>query len=168
MMVRAPGGPRNVVCSDLVELRDVTATMLSYGACDLPNYMDAQPLPALGLDQATPREFIVGAISHGWMVIDGYWKLYKYAGGETMLFNLRNDPQEQQNLIGDPTPFEVYRELDSRLCSQVMADHLFAMHDRLASPNDLAISNEFGHERWNWSFPSPVSWARQGPRDVSR
>lgn len=72
MMVRAPGGPRTVVCSDLVELRDVTATMLRYGACDLPNYMDAQPLPALGLDQATPREFIVGAMSHGWMVIDGY------------------------------------------------------------------------------------------------
>ena len=163
-----PCGPQGVVCHDLVALRDTTATMVRYGGVELPRYMDAQPLPELGFDETPPRDFIVGAMSHAWMIIEGPWKLVKYADGETMLFNLVEDPHERDNRIDDPGRFDLYRQLDTQLTSQIMADQLFAMHDRLPCSVDLAISDAFGHEGWNWSYPSPVSWAKSGPRDVSR
>ena len=76
-----------------------------------------------------------------------------------MLFDLKTDSQEQRNLIDDPKHMEVVRRLDAELTDQVMSDILFAMHDRRASFNSLALDAEFGHQGWNWSYPSPASFA---------
>lgn len=75
MMARAPAGPEPSCAptwSNCVTSRPPCSAM-GHATCLIT--WTRNRCPALGLDQATPREFIVGAMSHGWMVIDRYWKL---------------------------------------------------------------------------------------------
>ena len=156
LLVRAPGRGEGSTCSDLVELRDVTATMLALAGCDLPVYMDAQPLPGLGLDGPPPRSHIFGILAGCWMAFDGRHKLCKYSSGEAMLFDLDNDRQEQDNLIADPSYTEVYRRLDAALTLELMSSMSFAMHDRMPRPDSMSVDEDVGREGWAWRFPSSV------------
>ncbi|MCH7801951.1 MAG: sulfatase-like hydrolase/transferase, partial [Chloroflexi bacterium] len=49
LLARIPNGPAGQVCNDLVELRDVTATMLTSAGVSIPTHMDSRPLPGLGV-----------------------------------------------------------------------------------------------------------------------
>jgi hypothetical protein len=51
-------------------------------------------------------------LTDGWCNFDGEWKLAKYATGESVLFNLIDDPDEQRNLAPDPDYSELFRRLD--------------------------------------------------------
>lgn len=159
LLVSAPGGLRGVANRDLVELRDVTATMLRLTGCDQPVYMDAQVLPGLGLDEPPPRTRIFGMLTKGWMAFDGEWKLCKYSIGEPLLFNLKDDPQELRNLAADPAYGEVYRRLDAELTHEVMQSMVLGMHDRLAAPYSLSSDDVMGREGWQWKFPADASEA---------
>ena len=156
MLVRVPGREEGSTCSELVELRDVTATMLALAGCDIPGYMDSRPLPGLGLDAPSPRRHIFGMLSSAWMAFDGRYKLSKYSSGEAMLFDLRTDPDEQLNLIGGPEHAEVYRRLDSALTAELMRSMSLSMHDRMPRPHSMSEDEDMGREGWSWQFPSPV------------
>ena len=166
LLVRLPGARQGTVSDDLVELRDVTATMLRLAGCDLPAYMDSQPLPELGLSDQPPRDRIFGMLTKGWMAFDGEWKLCKYSTGQALLFNLKEDPQEQRNLAGDPKYVDVYRRLDEELTREIMGSMVLGMHDRLASPNSLSKDEEFGREGWQWRFPADASEATKVGHDT--
>ena len=155
MLVRTPGRGEGATRSELVELRDVTATMLSVAGWDIPGYMDARPLPGLGLDGASPRNHIFGMLSSAWMAFDGRYKLSKYSSGESMLFDLRTDPNEQLNLIADPELTEVYRRLDMALTDELMHSMSLSMHDRMPRPYSMSEDVDMGREGWTWSFPAP-------------
>jgi arylsulfatase A-like enzyme len=156
LLVSAPGSEKGSTCADLVELRDVTATMLALTGCDLPAYMDAQPLPGLGLNGPSPRSHIFGMLVGAWMAFDGRYKLSKYSSGEAMLFDLDNDRQEQDNLIADPSHTRVYRRLDAALTLELMRSMSFAMHDRMPSPESMSQDEEMSREGWTWRFPVPA------------
>lgn len=159
LLVRPPGGSQASVSDDLVELRDVTATMLGLAGCDLPSYMDSQPLPGLGLSPPPPRTRIFGALTKGWMAFDGRWKLCKYSEGEALLFDLETDPTEERNLAADPAFGHVYRRLDAELTREIMNAMALGLHDRLIAPHSLAESDEFGDRGWQWRFPADASEA---------
>ena len=159
LLVRLPGESPGSVNSDLVELRDVTATMLGLAGCDLPDYMDARPLPGLGLTDLPPRSRIFGMLTKGWMAFDGRWKLCKYSTGEALLFDLERDPQEQRNLADDPAHGPVLRRLDAELTREITESTVLGMHDRLAAPYSLSRDQRFGHEGWEWTFPADASEA---------
>ena len=112
LLARISGSVPGQVCNDLVDLLDVTATMLSTAGVDIPKHMDSRPLPGLGLMGDSPRERIIGMLTDGWCNFDGEWKLAKYATGESVLFNLIVDPDEQRNLAPDPDYSELFRRLD--------------------------------------------------------
>ena len=158
LLVRAPEGAEGQVSDHLVELRDVTATMLRLAEVDVPAYMDSRPLPGLGLAGSTPRDRIFGMLTEGWMAFDGEWKLAKYATGEIVMFNLRDDPGEQRNLAGDPAYADVYRRLDAELTNEIMESVRFSMHDRLAQSGDMSQDPSFGREGWQRPFPAPVDF----------
>lgn len=61
---------QHVECDSLVKLMDVTATLLSIADTGIPKYMDALPLPNLGI-KTTEQKEIYGMNSSGWMVYDG-------------------------------------------------------------------------------------------------
>ena len=156
LLVRAPGKEEGSTCSDLVELRDVTATMLALAGCDLPGYMDSRPLPGLGLNGPPPRSHIFGMLSGAWMAFDGRYKLSKYSSGEAMLFDLDNDRHEQENLIANSDYTEIYRSLDTALTVELMRSMSFAMHDRMPLSYSASEDEDMGREGWTWRFPASV------------
>ena len=159
LLARIPNGPAGQVCNDLVELRDVTATILASAGASIPAHMDSRPLPGLGMVNDTPRDRIIGMLSDGWCNFDGEWKLAKYATGETVMFNIKNDPDEQHNLASDPAYADVYRRLDTELTLELMESYRFAMHDRLAQSGDMSQDQAFGREGWANPWPAPVDFA---------
>jgi arylsulfatase len=66
MIVRHPGVTQPKVSDALVTLTDVTATLLAAADCVVPGYMDARPLPALGLTGQDERECLFGVLRNGW------------------------------------------------------------------------------------------------------
>ena len=161
LLVRFPGAQNAEVSSELVELRDVTSTMLRYAGVEVPAYMDSQPLPNLGLTDGPPRDRIFGMLTDGWMVFDGEWKLSKYATGEIVLYNLKDDPHEQRNLAIDPTYRDVYARLDAELTLELMESMRFATHDQLAHAGDMSQNIGFGREGWQRQYPAPVDFVIQ-------
>jgi hypothetical protein len=118
--------------------------------------MDARPLPGLGLGDDAPRRDLIGALSNGWAIQRGSWRLAKYATGEAVLFDMAEDPQEQRNRIDDPGCRAVYRELDAALTAAVMAGVAGAHEAIKVGGTELSQSVDFGREGWVRPYPCPV------------
>ena len=155
LIVAPPDHTGAVVRDDLVALTDVTATLLCLGGVGVPTYMDARPLPGVGIAGATGRERLVGATGGGWMIQEGAWRLAKYATGEATLFNLDADPREGQNRLADPGCAAVARDLDSRLTSVVMDLMVEAHFPERVYVRDLSQDPAFGREGWQRRYPRP-------------
>lgn len=158
LLVRLPRGERGTR-SDLVELRDTTATMLRWAGLEVPPYMDAQSLPGVGISDAGGRDRIFGLLTDGWMNFDGRWKLARYASGEVVLFDMENDPQEQRNLINDTSYQSVRNRLEAELAAHIMESTRVAMHDRLAHSGDLSQDPRFGKHGWERPDPGRIDLA---------
>ncbi len=159
LIVRAPGTTAGTVCHDLVELGDVTATLLHFGGCAIPTHMDSIPLPDLNIPQRPEREYSIGMVSHGWMIYDGRWKLVKYNSSEILLFDLENDPDEQQNLAQDPTFQHQYLKLDASLTQAIMRSITASHYDKRVYASELAGDSSFGKEGWQRTYPQILNEA---------
>ena len=153
LIVTLPGAANTTVSDDLVTLTDVTATLLRLGGSDVPAYMDSRPLPGLGIAGATGRDHIIGALGGGWMIQEGPWRLAKYGTGETLLFNLEEDPQEQRNRIDDPGCLRPLKDLDARLTSEVMRAVVESHFAQRVYIRDMAQDQDFGREGWQRQYP---------------
>ena len=151
-----PGVASGQVSDELVELRDVTATMLKWaGIEELPVWYDAIPLPGDGMPGDNGRDRIFGMLTDGWMNYDGRFKLHRYRSGEALLFDIQNDPQEQQNLLDDPDHAETRHRLETELFTEVMTSIEAASQDRLAQHGDMSQDPGFGRESWQRTYPHP-------------
>lgn len=154
LIVRAPAMPATQTCDDLVELLDVTATLLYYAGVDAPGPLDSIPLPGVGSPHERRRDHLIGVVSNGWMIDDGTWRLAKYATGEHLLFNRADDPTEQRNLIADAASQADYRRLDARLTTAIMAAATDSHADkRLYDGASLSGDPDFGREGWQRTYP---------------
>ena len=152
MVVRHPDVGSATVSDDLVTLTDVTATLMNLAGESVPSYMDARPLTGLGLPGEDPREHIFGALRNGWMLFDGTWKLCRYSRG-THLFNLVDDPTEENNRAQDPSCSDTFHRLDVMLTSEIMrsiGDSSFAGRHLTNSS-----SADFGRVGWERGYPMP-------------
>jgi arylsulfatase len=156
MIAQGPGIPAGQVNTGLVELRDVTTTILAAAGVEIPSHMDSRPLPGIGLTDEPARERIFGMLSDGWMNYDGRWKLARYASGDTTLFDLDNDPTEQVNLATDSAHSETMRRLDLELSQEIMESMQHAFHDRLAQSGDMSQDHGFGREGWRRPWPTQI------------
>lgn len=156
LVVRAPWLGESRICSDLVSLSDITATLLSLAGCEVPPHMDSVPLPNLGLPGSVPRSSIVGMTQGGWMIYDGTWRLCKYATGENLLFDIAQDPSEQRNLFHDSSHLPTRERLDAMLTQTIMSSIRQANHDRRVYVSDLSQCPAFGREGWQRRYPRPV------------
>lgn len=158
LIVRLPGGVAAGVSSALVELRDITSTMLLLAECDVPTVMDSRPLPQLGIAEAHGRDHIIGALHDGWMVHDGRWKFHVYDTGDLLLFDLDNDPLEQHNLATDSACSEELLRLQAVLANEIMGAMQVAMNDRLVGPaTEVGLDPAFGREGYRVQFPRPYA-----------
>ena len=90
------------------------------------------------------------------MIYDGQWRLAKYATGERVLFNLLNDPWEQDNLVNHPRYQKIYSRLDSLLTQEILRSQLLSYHDRLVYARDLSQEPSFGYEGWQRPYPRDI------------
>lgn len=151
LIVRAPGIAPSVH-SSLVELTDITATLLAYGEAKPPQPQDSRPLPGLGL-ATQERSTLFGFVSNGWMAYDGRWKLCKYATGEQHLFDRATDPTEQQNRIDDPSAFAELRRLDDALTREIMRSMALSFNGQKVDTTGMSQEETFGKEGWQRPYP---------------
>ena len=154
LVVRLPDTGDGRVAVEPVTLTDITSTILSLAGCEIPAYMDSQPLPGLGLaGERAVREQITGVLVSEWMLLEGDWKLCKYRGG-SHLYNLNDDPGEQSNLIADPDCAAVVERLDTALTAQIMRsidEACFA--NRIYYGYSHSSSEDFGRVGWHRAYP---------------
>ena len=154
MLVRQPGH-RATVDESLVSLMDVTGTLLGLAGVARPAHAQSLPLPGLGLE-GPRRERLYGFLSGGVMNLDGRHKWVKYAGGESLLFDLDTDPQEQTNLADTADGRRVARRLDGELTARWLRSTQAAHSDRLVAHGPLWDSVEFGRSGWQRTYPQSL------------
>ncbi len=155
LLVHLPWAEGPTTRSELVELTDVTATILHLAGVDLPSYFDSRVLP--GVDPlAEGRPYIVGALAGGWAIDDGEWRLARYQTGEAVLFNLHNDPLEQRNLIRDLDYQGVRERLDREMSRVVLKYIQEAFFERRVYVSGLSQEAFFGYEGWQRPYPRHI------------
>lgn len=153
LLVRPPGGGEGTTNDELVELRDITATILADAGCDKPGYMDARALPGLGVGDEG-RDWVFGCLSLGWMLSDGRFKLHKYITGETALFDLETDPEESSDLSRSREHADTFARLDGMLTTEIMANLDVAFADRaVRGDGPLWTDLSFGGRGWPRRYP---------------
>lgn len=97
----APG-----VCRTPVSLLDLSATIAAhFGASIGGPGRDLAAIAGAPEDPARPvfsEYHAAGAVSGGYMLRKGRWKLHHYVGFPPELFDLQDDPEECHDLAGDP------------------------------------------------------------------
>ena len=160
MLVSHPGFNEAKVSDQLVTLTDTTATILSLAGVKVPTYMDSRPFPGLGQPNEETREHIFGALKSGWMLFDGRWKLCKYPQG-SHLFDLEEDPGEQQNRSLDPGFAGIFHRLDAMLTSEIMRSTNEAAFPGRINASFHSSSPEFGRPGSDRTYPMP--WGEAYP-----
>ena len=94
------------------------------------------------------------------MIFDGRWKLSKYSTGEVLLFDMETDPEEQHNLLRDPSHREKYIELDTLLTQSIMQSVTDGNHDQRVYTTSLSTDPTFGHRGWRRAYPQRLDGAQ--------
>jgi len=95
LVAAGPGIEPGRICEDLVELIDISATLLSAAGIKTPNNWDARPLPTQGNE---PRDHACSALGKWSMVVRDRYKLVVHQEAPDRLYDLEDDPGELTNL----------------------------------------------------------------------
>lgn len=157
LLVRLPGGMGAHESRELVELGDITATLLSLSGVEVPAMMSSRPLPGLGIP-ATPREHVTGFLQDQAMVRWKQWKLTRYRAGLVELFDVESDPREQQNRYHDPACAGVVRVMEEMLWQELFEATAFASGTLAyeCKPGRY-LDEDFCRKGWRRTYPALVS-----------
>ncbi len=118
-MIMAGPGIEAGTCDTPVSLLDVAATIPDH--FNLPFASDGTSLKEIASRPADPDRPILseyhaaGAVSGGFMLRKGRWKLNYYVGFPSELFDLEKDPEELTDLASDPGHATVMAEMEAAL-----------------------------------------------------
>lgn len=95
---------------------------------------------------------IFGATDLGFMIRSKKWKYCKYQTGANHLFDLENDPKEQQNLFECIEYKAIVEDLDRRLMKRLMHGIMQGNNDKKV--DFLENGGKAFHERgWKRTYP---------------
>lgn len=124
LIMSGPGFKKGQTSDALVELTDITPTLMELAGLEVPPGMHGRSLlPILRGEETNHREFVrctytetlQGPQSWGTMIRDRRYKLCNYHGtGMGQLFDLEEDPGEHKNLWNSPE----HAEIKSRMLVQ--------------------------------------------------
>lgn len=118
LMVVGPGVPAGVRIDAPVYLQDVMATTLQLAGVDKPDYMDFNSLlPLISGEKKKSYDLIYGGyMKLQRMICDGEFKLIYYPKiDKSILYDLKNDPLEMNDLADDPRYAEKLAGLKEKL-----------------------------------------------------
>ena len=99
LVLWGPGVRKGITIAAPATTLDLPATFLDYAGVPRPAGMDSRSLcPVLGGQQSGVREFALSGMRDWRLVTDGRYKYIRVRGGRPMLFDLREDPQENENI----------------------------------------------------------------------
>ena len=150
MIVKHPQVTGNQVQEVPVSLTDVNATMLAVAGATPNAHADCRPLYGLPDNIDNPRDYVFHANSEGTGITNQRWKLSRYANGQTLLFDLKNDPTEQVNLAYHPDHLDTMRELDTLLQQNVAQSMLDANCEKRVIRGE---PEGYGQRGWQRPYP---------------
>ena len=156
LIVRQPAMTEGLVHESPATVMDITATLLHFGGCGVPAYMDSKPLADLGVPGSEARDRVYGFVSGGAMNYEGTWKLARYANGYGALFNIDEDPAEQTNRIDDADCQEIRSTLDAQLTAHMLGsiNRAHAEKNHQTSWEDPVFCQ--GEGGWHRVYPQPI------------
>jgi len=99
LIVAGPGMREGTISPALVSLRDLSATFLDYADAPFLPGMDAQSLrPVLGGQREHHRQVLVCGLEDWRLAFDGRHKLLRQTDQPDRLFDLDQDPWEEQDI----------------------------------------------------------------------
>ncbi len=126
LVISGPGIPKGKQVNTPVGHVDLVATILEWGGLQKPKELRGHSLVPLmhGKKGGHPGYAFCETHSEGnctgsFMIRKGDWKYIHFTWYDDMLFNLKNDPNELNNLINDPETADVQKELKSILSALV-------------------------------------------------
>lgn len=147
MIVAGPGIPAGKVSNTPVSLIDLQNTILERTHCPAPgNASPGESLVTLACADDMPArvafsEFhAVGSERAAYMVADAHYKYHHYLGMRPELFDVNRDPQELNDLAGDPAYAQVLAEYEGKL--RAIVDPEAA--DAAAHADQAALVERFG------------------------
>lgn len=101
LIISGPGIKRGVFKRTLVELQDINSTICRLANCEMIEAVDSLSLiPALTEhEKQEERHYIISGLGDWRMVCDGEYKAVFSNGNPIMLYNLKTDPYETDNLV---------------------------------------------------------------------
>jgi choline-sulfatase len=129
MIIAGPGLPKGKTIATAVSHVDLVATMLDLAGADRRGGLRGHSLVPMARGESGPHPGFAFSESHSegnctgsFLIRKGDWKYIHFAGGEPLLFNLKADPGEFQNLAARPDHAAVRTELHAHLCSLLDPD----------------------------------------------
>ena len=119
----APG-----VCETPVSLLDLSAGIAAHFGTSIDASDGVQPLQQIAAAPSDPDRPVfseyhaAGAVSGGFMLVQGRWKYHHYVGFPPELFDLQTDPEELTDLAGDPAHRGILDHMNAALRARIDPD----------------------------------------------
>lgn len=159
MLVSHPDMPGEINHNEPVSLTDINRTILRAAGIKSKDRNDSCVLPGLPFSEKVCRDYVFGCVFGDFMITRGKWKLARYSGGDVHLFNLGDDPLEQNNLADDPASFSVLKELDILMTLEIglsLYDQQSPVMswDRVITEQADTAASAFGKRGWSRKYPA--------------
>ena len=153
LIVRLPNASASHVIAHTVSLTDLHATILALAGRTSRRDNDSIPL---GIETRA-RDYLFGATELGFVIRTDEWKLCRYKNGLTALFDLKNDPTEQNNRAYDAASIGVLKGLDAILQKEITESILFGQSDKFVEESRYQGRGEFGARGWARRYPASIA-----------
>ncbi len=147
MIVADYRDPDPKVSNELTSLIDLFPSFLKWADLPVPEH-----LSGTALGENTADRIIIGLTGGGIMARDQRWKLVKYANGVSALFDLKNDPTEQENLLSKAQ--DQAARLDAEITKTMVAGYAKSHADKLVNAVKTAPPHDFYDRDWQRPYPS--------------
>lgn len=116
LIISAPGMDQNVGVDGIVELIDIFPTLCELAGVNSPEHLEGVSMAPLMQDPSLPgKQAAYIRDTRGSAVVTADYIYTQYRGGEHMLFDHGNDPDENENVAGHPKYAQTISEMKELL-----------------------------------------------------